>query len=535
LKPDPFHIDYDPAVSLTRRRFLWVATASGLAWPVLASGRSDGSQLFRHGVASGDPRTDGVILWTRVTSAASGPLVPSIEVRWRIATEPTLTRIVQSGTTAATVERDFCVKIDARGLEPGTTYYYAFESAGGRSPIGRTKTLPVGAVQRLRLAVLSCANYPAGFFNVYRMVANRPDLDAVIHLGDYIYEFANGEYGDGAALKRLPQPLAEAVALDDYRQRYACYRIDPDLQEAHRQHPFIAVWDDHELANDAWSGGAANHQPEKGEGTWAARQAAAWQAYSEWMPIREQSEDRSAASSPERSIRLYRAFRFGDLADLVMLDTRSMRDKQIAPDDVAGQNDVSRHVMGSAQEAWFRDTLRASQQAGIRWRLIGQQVLFSRLAPAGRPIQFTDIWDGYQADRERVLDFFERERIRNLVILTGDLHSSWALDVPRNPWVSYRSRGGDGSLAVELVTPAVSSPGLFAPGEAAGLAAALRIALPSLKFFDGQQRGYVLLDVAPQRLQADWYHATTVAERSIEQRLAASFVCDSGTAHLVPA
>jgi alkaline phosphatase D len=512
-------------MSLTRRQFIWAAAASGLAWPALAQAQSSSAQLFRHGVASGDPRTNRVMLWTRVTPPGDTPLARPIEVRWRIASDAAFTQRVQSGTVTTSADRDFTVKVDAGGLQPGSTYFYAFDAGGERSAIGRTRTLPAGALDSLRLAVLSCANYPAGFFNVYRMVAER-DLDAVVHVGDYIYEFANGEYGDGTALKRLPQPVREAISLADYRARYATYRTDADLQEAHRRHPFIAVWDDHELANNAWSGGADNHNPDKGEGDWATRQSAAWRAYMEWMPIREQAPS---------GIRLYRSFRFGNLADLVMLDTRSFRDKQVAPDDMAGINAPGRRMMDAAQESWFFETLRGSQRANIPWRLVGQQVMFSKLVPPGRPIQFTDIWDGYAAARERVLDFLQREQIRNVAIMTGDLHSSWAIDVARNPWGGYRPQTGEGSLAVELVGPAVSSPGLMTPEQAAALTPAIRLAVPTIKYLEGQQRGYILVTVTPQRLRADWCHATTVAERSTDQRVAASLVCESGSAHLVPA
>lgn len=512
-------------MSLTRRQFLWGATASGLVFPVFASAQR-GAQLFRHGVASGDPQTDRVILWTRVTPAGNIRLARPVELRWRIAADAAMARIVQSGTATATVERDFTVKVDAAGLQPGRTYYYAFDTGGQQSPIGRTKTLPTGSVERVRLASLSCANYPAGYFNVYRMIAERQDLDAVIHLGDYIYEFANAVYGDGAALQRLPQPIKESVTLEEYRQRYATYRTDPDLQEAHRQHPFIAVWDDHELANNAWTGGAEGHNPNVGEGEWAPRRAAAWKAYMEWMPFREQ---------PDASIRLYRSFRFGTLADLVMLDTRGLRDSQVPPDDLPGIAAANRRLMGAAQEAWLYETMRASQAAGVQWRVLGQQVMFSRLLPAGRPVQNADAWEGYQAERERVLDFLQRERARNVAILTGDLHSSWALDVPRNPWGGYQTQSGAGSLAVELVTPAISSAGLFAPDQARQLTAAIRVALPSLRYLEGTQRGYVLVDITPTQLRAEWYHAATVSERSTEQRLAASFVCESGSAHLAPA
>jgi alkaline phosphatase D len=510
-------------MSLTRRQFLWAASAAGLTWPMAAAARqrTDGT-AFRHGVASGDPQADAVILWTRVTPA-EGTGTAAVTLTWRVAADPGMVTVVRRGEVTTSASRDYTVKVDVRGLAAGRTYYYAFESDAERSPVGRTRTLPAGAVSRLRFASISCANFPAGFFNVYRILAARDDLDAVIHLGDYIYEFANGEYGDGTPLKRLPRPLSEAVTLADYRQRYATYREDADLQAAHQRHPFIAVWDDHEIANDAWSGGATNHNPDQGEGDFAVRRAAAWKAYLEWMPIREQ---------PDADIKLYRTFRYGALVDLVMLDTRGLRDRQAAPDDLPALTSVNRHLMGATQEAWFYSRLTASQQGGVRWQLIGQQILFSRLMPEGRPVQNADAWDGYQAERERVLDVIQRQRLRNVVILAGDIHSSWAFDVPRTPWSGYDGRTGEGSLAVELVTPAVSSPGLFTPDQAPQLTAALRTLLPTLKYLEGQQRGYVLLDVTPQRVRADWYHALTVDEPSTAERLAASFVCEAGSSRL---
>ena len=507
------------AMRLTRREFLWGAGASGMAFPLLVRAQTVDTGRFPHGVASGDPLTDRVILWTRVAAPAGSR---TAEVRWRVATDSTLRNQVQTGMVSTSADRDHTIKVDVGGLQPGQVYYYTFEFAGERSPTGRTRTLPQRA-DRLRLATVSCANYPAGFFNVYGLLARRDDLDVVVHLGDYIYEFANAVYGDGRRLNRLPIPLTEAVTLSEYRQRYATYRADPDLQAAHRQHPFIAVWDDHESANNAWRGGATNHNPELGEGEWSARRAAAWRAYLEWMPVREQADT---------DIRLYRAFRFGNLADLVMLDTRSFRDRQVAQDDLAALADPGRRMLGGVQEAWLYETLRASQQDGIGWRLIGQQVLFSRVAPPGRAVQSNDVWDAYQAERGRIEQFLERERLTNVAILTGDLHSSWAFDVPRDPWNGYRPQTGAGSLAVEIVTPAISSPGLMTPDQAATIVPALRVAVPSLKFLDGHRQGYVLVTITKQQLRAEWHHVATVAEQSSEARVAATLVCESGAAHL---
>jgi alkaline phosphatase D len=231
--------------------------------------------VFRHGVASGDPLTDRVMLWTRATPRVETP--SSVPVRWIVADDERLQRVVASGTVDTSSARDLTVKVDAGGLRPGRTYYYAFEAGGERSPIGRTKTLPQDDVSRVRLASISCSNYPAGYFNVYRCVANRDDLDAVVHLGDYIYEFANGVYGDGSGSGRVPMPAGEASTLADYRLRYATYRSDVDLQAAHAAHPFIAVWDDHEVINDWWRDGAPGHLAARGE--WATRLAAGLQAY----------------------------------------------------------------------------------------------------------------------------------------------------------------------------------------------------------------------------------------------------------------
>jgi alkaline phosphatase D len=360
---------------ITRRKFIQGAAASAALIPLAIradqSAPDSAQRLFRHGVASGDPLTDRVMLWTRVTAPATRSATGPIDVQWVVASDEALLQVVARGASQAAMERDFTVKVDAGGLSPGRMYYYAFIAGGERSPIGRTKTLPDRA-DRLRVASVSCSNYPAGYFNVYRRLAARDDLDAVIHLGDYIYEFANGRYGDGSASGRVPLRAGEASTLEDYRDRYATYRSDVDLQEAHRRHPFIAVWDDHESANDAWSGGAGNHS--SSQGSWATRLAAAYRAYLEWMPIRESADPR---------IHLYRSFRFGDLVDLIMLDTRGLRDQQALATDATMLADPSRSLLGAAQEAWFFDELRSSQRAGSRWRLIGQ--LWAGAQPRVRP------------------------------------------------------------------------------------------------------------------------------------------------------
>ena len=519
-------------MSLTRRQFLWTAAAGTLssprlleAWSAALSAHASPDRPagpFRHGVASGDPLTTQVVLWTRVTPPESA--AGSIEIAWQIALDERMSQVVARGTARTDSDRDFTVKVDAGGLQPGRPYFYVFEAGGTRSPLGRTRTLPAFG-DRVRLASVCCSNYPSGFFNVYRCLANRTDLDAVIHLGDYIYEFENGRYGDGSGLLRIPEPRKEAVTLSDYRIRYATYRSDPDLQEAHRLHPFIAVWDDHEMTNDAWSGGAANHNPEQGEGDWPTRRAAAYKAYLEWMPIRE---------VPGGDVHLYRVFRFGSLVDLIMLDTRGLRDRQAGSSDVQTLGDPRRSILGAPQEAWLFDQLRASRHAGSAWRVLGQQVMFSRLGQPGRGALLPDSWDGYPSTRDRVMEMLASERIPDVAILSGDVHSSWAFDVPRNPWNGYE-RGGKGSMAVELVAPAISSPPLFSSPEMRDRGMLLRALLPHLKFLEGESRGYVVLDITRQLLRGEWYFVPTVFERSAAEHRAAAFVCERGSAHLTEA
>jgi alkaline phosphatase D len=282
-------------------------------------------------------------------------------VRWQIARDGAFTDIARSGELTTDGDRDYTVKVDVTGLSPATTYYYRFIALGGSSPIGRTRTAPSGGVARLRFAVVSCSSYAHGFFHAYRSIAQRLDLDAVVHLGDYIYEYGSGQYGTA----RPYEPEHEILNLADYRARYAYYRKDPDLQAVHRQHPFIAVWDDHESANNAWVDGAENHTP-GAEGKWADRKAAAAQAYAEWMPIREL----------EGPTKIYRSLRYGDLAELIMLDTRSWGREEQVPQSDSRINDPNRQLLGQDQEAWLSERLRTST---AQWKLVGQQVMMGQL------------------------------------------------------------------------------------------------------------------------------------------------------------
>jgi alkaline phosphatase D len=509
---------------VSRRTFIQTAAAGAAPWPIAFHARqtsqAPAGRLFLHGVASGDPLADRVILWTRVTPPAARSATGPIDVRWRVASDERLTQVVASGTAQAVAARDFTVKVDAGNLRAGATYYYAFDTGGEQSPIGRTKTLPGRGAARLRLAQVSCSNYPTGYFNVYRCLANRPDLDAVLHLGDYIYEYPPGQYSD-PSLDRRVEPPRELVALTDYRARYSLYRRDIDLQEVHRLHPFIVVWDDHESANDAWSGGAQNHN--RGEGDWHQRQRDAYRAYLEWMPVRE---------SAGPGIRLYRQFRLGDLADLIMLDTRGLRDRQVRGNDRTALADARRTLLGSAQETWLAEALRQSQRAGTPWRLLGQQIVFSTLTLPGAPVDNPDIWDGYQAARERIFDMLARDEIRDLAILSGDIHSSWAFDVTRRPWPTAGTGRAPDPVGVELVAPAISSPPLFATRALKDTMMTFQPQAPHLKYLEGDSRGYVLLDITARRLQAEWYFVPTVTRRTDVESRGTALVCERGAGRL---
>jgi alkaline phosphatase D len=488
-----------------------------------AAERADGA--FRHGIASGDPLGDRVILWTRVTAPGGGPT----PVRWQIASDPGFRRVVNEGIVTALPTRDHTVKVDAVGLEPGRTYYYRFSALGEESPAGRTRTLPERTISRLRLAVASCANLPFGYFNAYRHIAARHDLDLVLHLGDYLYEYAPNTYGDGSDLGRVHLPAHEIVSLADYRTRHAQYKRDPDLQEAHRQHPWICVWDDHESANNSWRDGAENHNPEQNEGTWADRRTAAIRAYHEWLPIREQP---GAAGS-----HIYRSFRLGDLAHLIMLDTRLHgRTRQLQDrTDRTGLADPSRTILGADQQAWLTEQLRASVRQGSTWRLIGQQLMFGQLIAEDGMLLNTDQWDGYPASRAAILDQLDAERIHDTVVLTGDIHTAWGLDIARDPRSGgYDPASGRGSLAVEMVATSVTSPGPDGTDlELQDREATILRDRPHIHYVNLREHGYLLLDLDDTRAQGEWWYVDRLDRRDAGERFGAGLATARGSNHLV--
>jgi alkaline phosphatase D len=526
---------------MQRRRFL--QGLGGLSGSVLlpGCGSSDtpgaqaGKLRFEHGVASGDPLADRVILWTRVTPETDGP----VSVRYLVARDPDFAQVLISDSVVTDATRDYTVKVDPAGLAAGTHYWYRFEAGDAVSPVGRTRTLPVGHVERLRFAFTSCSNYSGGLFGVYRRMAERSDLDAVFHLGDYFYE--SGSSGV-AGLNRGHSNGRETVTLEDYRERHAQYRSDPDLQAMTAQHPLIAVWDDHESTNDSWRDGAQNHT-EGEEGVWALRKAASIMAYFEWMPIRVVD-----AADPQR---IWRQFVFGDLVDLMMLDTRLYgRDEQLGtpPLDPVALNDPMRQLLGVPQENWLTERLTTSV---ARWKLLGQQVMFAQLRLASLPdlalLGTTlaeellaingDQWDGYPAARDRVFDAIERAGVDNLVVLTGDIHSSWGNELYRDPGelvTLLDNTVGDPldlglikALGVEFVSPSVTSGG-FPDGTTPLLQAALRVADPHIKYFEGQRHGYVLLDITHARTQGEWWYVDSILEADSPEQFGHALYTNAG-------
>lgn len=468
---------------------------------------------FYHGVASGDPLPNNVIIWTRVTPDST-QIGSSLVVSWKMATDTGMTNVVQSGALLTDSTVDFTVKVDVSGLSPNTFYFYEFETSGYLSPIGRTRTTPVGsAVDSLRFALTSCANFEAGYFNVYSSLLQRGDFDAVIALGDYIYEYNTGGYAPNPMVGRDWSPANEIVTIADYRMRYSSYKLDEDLQRLHQQFPFIIVYDDHEFANDAWMNGAQNHQAT--EGLWSTRKAMAKKAFFEWLPIRQ-----TGATDPYQ---IYRTIKYGDLVELMMLDTRvEGRDLQ-AGTTGATVTSPTRNLLGTTQYNWLTNKLSTST---AQWKVLGQQVMMAPLKVFG--VAFNgDQWDGYPAERDRVYNYVLTNNISNMVVITGDIHSSWANDLPT---ATYNSATGAGSAGVEFVTPSVTSPGISIPLGAP----AIQAANSHIKYCDLSSHGYVIMDINKTRTQADWYNVTTVDTQTPSFSYASSFYVDDLQRHLNP-
>lgn len=463
---------------------------------------------FSHGVASGDPLPDRVIIWTRLTTDK-----PKAQVQWRVAEDTAMQHIVASGSISTNAQRDYTVKVDVQGLAPHHYYYYEFQALGKVSLRGRTRTAPApgSSPASLRFGVVSCANYANGYFNVYRDLAERNDVDAIIHLGDYLYEYGNKRYGDYRSVK----PDHELVSLADYRQRHAHYKRDPDLRRLHQQYPFIAIWDDHEIANDAWRDGAKNHDSRK-EGAWPERKKAATQAYLEWMPLRV-----AIGSAP-----IYRKFRYGKLLDLYLLDTRLAGRSQHAG---TFSTDSSRTLLGEKQRTWWLSNMAQSE---AKWQVVAQQVM---MAPMNaQPLRFLppifaneDQWDGYAIERERLFQSLQDSAIENMVVLTGDIHSAWAQDLPT---ANYDPISRTGTVGVEMVVSSVTSQGFDRMG---WLGKQLfRMANPHNHYTNLIKHGYLILDVNAERVQGDWYFVNTIQQRDYQAYFEAAYTVKDGQSAL---
>lgn len=517
--------------AMDRRLLMKIGTAGLAALALPGAARAMSAQGFTHGVASGEPGANSVLLWTRYAATNDTPLTAELSETADFA------RVIAGGEVTAAGNRDHIAKIFVGGLKPGRWYHYRFIAPDGtKSVTGRTRTLPIGKVEGFNLALFSCANMPFGWFNAYGHAAARRDIDLAVGVGDYLYEYKVGQYPSlkDAVPGRDIQPTHEIVALADYRLRYAAYRADPDLQRLHQMVPMIAQWDDHEFANDAWKGGAQNHQADEGE--WSARVTAAERAWNEWMPV---SDAR------------WRSYEVGDLATIFLPETRiSGRDRQFSVADIlrgasdpaaalrrfseTDYLDPARQMLGMEQEGWLTKGIRTSARAGTRWQVCAQQVIMgstfsppesagwfgpdapdyirervvvSQLAAAaGLPYNF-DAWDGYPAARARLLGAAQQADA-DFVVLSGDSHNGWGFDLPH-----------DGRpVGVEIAGHSVSSPGIEASAKGAkdaDRAAALRRSSPQLRYVNTERRGYTSVTIGRDAVTANWHFLDTVARPSL--------------------
>ncbi|WP_028192670.1 alkaline phosphatase D family protein [Salinispora pacifica] len=529
---------------IDRRTLLRVAGASAgtaaLASATVASGNpaQAAGGAFRHGVASGDPLPNGVLLWTRLTPTEEAQpgsgLGPEAQVSWQISADPDFTTLLAQGTIPTGPARDHTVRVEATGLEPATTYWYRFGYDGGWSPTGRTMTAPDldAEIDRLRLGVVSCSNWEGGYFAAYRYLAERGDLNLIVHLGDYLYEYGTGELGTGGEVIRPVSPPHETLTLTDYRIRHATYKTDPDLQSLHAALPWAITWDDHEVANNSWSGGAENHTPGD-EGDYAARLAAARQAYLEWMPVRAGVDGA-----------IYRRLRFGRLADLSMLDLRTYRSEQ----DWGEVDDADRTITGEDQMTWLKSGLAASD---ARWKLVGSSVMISRLdvgtlpawllgplgellgVPQNGLVLNADQWDGYNADRNELVDHLRATGTRDVVFLTGDIHTSWANEL------TTKATGPWSPAAAEFVVPSVTTDNVddflrLRPNNAISKlgASLIRATNPHVRWTELDGHGYGVLEVTRASCRMDWYHLADRTKPTTSSQWVAGWSVGAGSAKL---
>ncbi len=523
--------------------------------------------IFGYGVASGDPTADSIVIWTRATppprhagdpvaTPGSGLGIPMI-VAWELAYDEEFRHIARAGVVLTSPRSDHTVKVDVDGLRTYTRYFYRFLAKGEVSPTGRTRTAPDEAyrIHALRFGLVSCSNYTGGYFGAYRALGGRDDLDFVLHVGDYIYEYGNGadRYGPAALIgTRDGIPATETIDLQGYRLRHALHKADPDCRLAHQQHPWITIFDDHEVANNTWATGAENHTPGV-EGDFATRRREAYEAYLEWMPFR-LPEQRHV---PHQGTRFFKRFTFGPLGDLSVLETRQNRSEQIdvapftktgggfiptgIPPVDAALADPTRHLPEPEQMDWLKGNVATG---GRRWHLIGNQVVMTPVrwpgaalgVPANLTLLNSDQWDGYQADQAELIAHFGAQPLihGDAVVLTGDIHSSWANDIP-----SDHTSADWTSVGVEFVCPSVTSDGFYelvraslpagtpvaaAVGATEGVVGAVTATNPWVTFLDGIGHGFTLIDVTPDRVQADFFLTPVPSDALPDPRVDATVV-----------
>lgn len=493
------------------------------------SSKESSPPAFAHGVASGDPLDDRVVIWTRVSGEET-------TVDWAVATDSEMSNVIRSGTARTKESSDLTVKVDVDGLEPGSTYFYRFEALGSVSQVGRTKTLPSTGTDHIRFAMVSCAKYNAGYFNAYSRIADREDLQFLLHLGDYIYEAADKpppSQFPGADIGRHVEPTHECKTLDDYRRRYSQYHRDPDVQRLHLAHPIVPTVDDHEFADGVWSNGSVEHREDR-DGPWAQRRAAAFQARWEWLPARPPD-----VSSLER---VWRRVPVSDLADIFLMDTRTLRHEPMGGDALL---DPDRSQLGAEQLDWLLDELSRSNS---HWRLIGNSSVMSatwndQIPEEAKPSLIAlkmitsdglapdpDQWDGYPIEREKILRHMKDERIDDVVVLSGDVHVSIASEL----WID------DESVAVEFVTPSLTSQNIdeklgWEPRtKSVAVEEAYAKAMPHYAWCEFESHGYVLIDLTRERLTGQWWYVDTVLESSDGERLGGSWAVERGKPQVLP-
>jgi alkaline phosphatase D len=539
----------------TRRETL-IGVSSTLLLPVACSQAGDAPDAaYLHGVASGDPDSTSVVIWTRVSNA-TGPT----DIDWRVATDGNFQNVIARGKYSTDGSRDYTVKVVVSDLSPGQEFFYQFDVDGLLSPTGRTRTLPTGHVDRLVFAVATCSNYAFGYFNAYEVIAKDPSIDFVVHLGDYIYEHGRDAYAGetGRRIGRNHEPPHEALTLVDYRQRFAQYKTDAGSKAMHARHPLIVIWDDHETANNPWMGGAENHQADEGE--WETRRAASLQAFYEWLPIRDPQEGGTREE-------YWRHYKFGDLASLITLEGRHTgRSKQVDIDDYLGdiknkadaENFISivigapdRKLLSDKMEQFLADELAESVGANRRWRIIGNQsVMARRIAPKLDDPFFAELkndlddnatnmldgltkhgnlelpvdldsWNGYPYARDSFYQISKDAGARDLLVLAGDSHSFWQNAL-------YDVAGE--SMGVELGSTGITSPRSLLDLGQEGLRRFDELNAERNKevlWTEGRYRGFIRLEIDHDVAHADFVTVTNVESRDYDIQIVHSVDIES--------